>query len=183
MIRYVLFLALFVPVMLWGASGFAQIVLGINSTINFGTYEFDTSHRVDIEMGKNGKIALANQTGIVYSGGASPGAVTISATPQDVVEVKCDRSGRIIVQENGQRLNINQLQISVDAGVPYGSGSSCDGVGGRRNPAAVIDLAANPDPVILIGGRLRVFRNRLVSGTHAASNTGGNDIRIRVIFQ
>ena len=180
---YGFIVALLIPMLLWGASGMAQITLSLNSGIHFGTYEFDTSHRGDVEMGTDGNITIVNNTGLSYAGGASPGAVTISAAPQDVVEIRCEGAGRIIVQSNGERLNVRDMELAVDTGVPYGSGIECIGTANRNDPVLLLDLATNTTPTILMAGRLRIFRDRLDSGFHSASNPGGDTLRLRVLFQ
>lgn len=182
--RYLLFVLICFPLSLWAASSLAQITLNITSGIHFGQYEYDSSHSGTIRMGTDGNITIVGGSGVSYvSGTASPGTVAVSGSPQDVIELKCEPGGRIQIQSNGRNLNVREMEIAADVGVPFGNAAHCTGTGRRRAPALVIDLATNPNPIILMGGEIRLGNNRLASGTHFASNPGGDTLRLRVVFQ
>ena len=160
----------------------AQIVLSKISDMFFGELEYDTTYNGQVRLGTNGALTTTG-SGLVISGVGVPGQVGITATPADVVEIKCRRNVRLALP-TGERLTVNQTEGVIDTGVPFGAGTRCDNLGGARNPIAVIDIAANPTPTVLIGGRIRINAGAgLASGVYSSTNTGGRAMRVRVLFQ
>lgn len=163
----------------YGSSAHAQISLTKTSDMFFGVVEYDAAHDGRVRLGTNGALTSTG-TGFVVSGVGIPGQVEISATPADVVEVKCDRNG-IMTLPTGERITFNNVEGVIDSGVAYGSATRCDRVGGRRAPIAVVDIAVNSSPTVLLGGQARI--RSLASGVYDSSNGGGRPVTVRVIFQ
>lgn len=160
----------------------AQIVLTKISDMDFGVLEYDATYNGQVRLGTNGAVTTTG-TGLATDGVGAAGQVSWTATPADVVEVKCRRNARMF-SSTGERLNINRTEAAIDTGVPFGSGVRCDNLGGARTPVAVIDMAANPNPTVFIGGRVRINAGAgLVSDTYTTTNAGGRVMRVRVIFQ
>ena len=160
----------------------AQIVLTKVSDMEFGVLEYDATYNGQVRLGTDGNLTTTG-TGLAISGTGRAGQVSWTATPADVVEVKCRRNARMFTP-TGERLNVNRTEASIDVGVPFGSGTRCDNLGGARTPVAVIDMAVNPNPTVFIGGRIRINAGAgLVSGTYSTTNAGGRVMRVRVIFQ
>jgi len=163
-------------------SAHTQIVLSKVSDIDFGVLEYDATYNGQVRLGTNGALTVTG-TGLAISGTGVPGQVSIAATPADVVEVKCRRNVRLR-SSTGDALTINRTEAAIDTGVPFNSGTRCDNLGGGRAPVAVIDIAANPNPTVLIGGRIRINAGaNLISGEYNSINSGGRAMRVRVIFQ
>lgn len=160
----------------------AQIVLSATSDIEFGVLEYDATYNGQVRLGTNGALTTTG-SGLVISGVGVPGQVGITGTPADVIEIKCRKNVRMAAP-TGERLTANRMEAAIDTGVPFNSGTRCDNLGGGKSPVAVIDLAVNPTPTVLIGGRIRINATAgLVSGTYSSTNAGGRSMRVRVIFQ
>jgi len=167
---------------LFAGSAHTQIVLNKISDIDFGVLEYDATYNGQVRLGTNGALTTTG-SGLAISGTGVPGQVGIAATPADVVEVKCRRNVRLR-SSGGDALTISRTEAVIDTGVPFNSGTRCDNLGGSRAPIAVIDIAANPNPTVLIGGRIRITAGaNLVSGEYNSTNSGGRAMRVRVIFQ
>lgn len=180
--RLIFILIVFLSILGPSSESSAQIVLTEISDIHFGTLEYDATYNGQVRLGTNGALTTSG-SGLVISGIGIPGQVGIAATPNDVVEIKCRKNINLLMP-TGELLKATRMQGSIDTGVPYNSATLCDNLGGARAPVAVVDLAVNPTPTLLIGGRLRIKANAgLVSGTYDTGNAGGKTMRVRVIFQ
>lgn len=169
--------------LIWSANAAkAQIVLSAISDMEFGVLEYDATYNGQVRLGTNGVLTTTG-SGLVISGVGVPGQVGITGTPADVIEIKCRKNVRLRTSA-GDALTANRMEAAIDTGVPYNNATRCDNLGGARNPIAVIDLAVNPTPTVLIGGRIRINAGAgLVSGTYSSTNAGGRSMRVRVLFQ
>ena len=164
------------------SAGNAQIVLTKVSDMEFGVLSYDTSHAGELLLGTDGNVVLSGATGLVHEGSSSAGSVTIIGNPLDVIEIKCVLAGRM-VDASGSRIRLRDLEVSLNSGVAAGNANACNNTGRRRAPAIVHDLAVDPNPTILMGARATIRNNSLNSGTYSSAFGGGNNIRLRVIFQ
>ena len=161
----------------------AAITLSKISDMNFGIVEYDTAH--------SGQIQLATDNGVSLSGSSSgltlPGGITSSAAKVDVsgdsqstVEISCDSAGTLS-DGDAHTLALQNVELAIDSGTSYGSGTPCAGVGVT---SAAVDLATNPSPTILLGGAVDAGPNSItVSSAFSTANAGGNPVKLRVVYQ
>ena len=162
-----------------GAAG--TITLNKTADMFFGTVEYDATHSANVNLGTDGIVTLTAATGVAHDGNGNPATVTVTGSVADVIEVKCQN--RLILRLGGKRINVRRTEVAIDTGVSFGNGGRCRGTGGGATPAAVVDLAVNPNPTVLIGGRAQIRNSNLDSGTYSSQNGGGRSMRLRVIYQ
>lgn len=175
-----LFFGIFFVSMLASFSCFAQITLTLNSSMNFGSLMFDATHSGSVTLGTNGSVGVSG-TGLAHSGGGYAGNVSIEGSGE-VVEIKCETSGQLSLQNN--KIDISATEIVIDTGVSSGNGLACAGT--KRNSPVVttVDLSSNPTPEILMGATLTIDSNSLDSGQYNTSGGGGaKPITINVVVQ
>ena len=172
---------IFIFLCLISAPATAQIVLNKSSNMFFGTIGYDTPHSGTITLGTNGNVSIIGGTGLAYNSGAHAGSVMVVGTPMDVVEIKCETSGKMRL--GNSNLNVTNIEVAVNSGVAFGAGQRCRGVKRRDTPATTIDLAGTPLPNILMGGEVFVGANSLLSGTYNTTSGGGQAIQLTVIYQ
>lgn len=158
------------------------VTLVKNSNLSFGFLDYATVHSGSLRLGTNGVMSIIGGTGLSSDGNTTAGNVTVTTPSSGVVEVKCTTSAKL---KNGNKsLDLINPEIAVNSGVAFGSGSACQGNKKNSPAAAVIDLAANPNPNILIGGRIDLPANALVSGTYSTAGGGGSKpLTLTVIIQ
>ena len=158
-----------------------NITLNKTADMFFGVISFDTTHSGTIQLGTNGSVSIIGGVGIAHDGGGNSGTVGVTGSVADVIEIKCDTTGKL--RNSNNTLNMQNVEVAIDTGVVFGSGNSCQGIKNNDAAAITVDLAVNPTPTILIGGELSVTSNSLVSGTYDSQNGGGKAITVRVIYQ
>lgn len=164
----------------------AAIVLTLNSNINFGIIEYQTTHSGNISIGTNGAVTLTG-SGLMYDTGATPGRISVTPSPATgVLIIKCDSTAKLKSNTGNTILNMNNIQVSVNSGVAYGSGSLCQGIKNSDPAATTVNLASSPAPIIYIGGNLVIPSNALTSAaatSYSSTNSGGKAVTVRVIYQ
>lgn len=159
----------------------AQIVLNKSSNMFFGTIGYDVPHSGTVTLGTNGSVNIIGGTGLAYNSGGYAGSVAVTGTPLDVVEIKCETSGKMRLGNN--TLNVSNIEVAINTGVAFGAGQSCNGAKRRSTPATTVDLAATPNPNVLMGGQVVIGANSLLSGTYNTTSGGGQAIQLTVIYQ
>lgn len=158
------------------------VTLVKNSNMSFGFLDYATTHSGSLRLGTNGIMTIVGGVGISSDNNTTAGSVTVTAPTSGIIEVKCTTSGILKLGNSG--LDLINPEINVNVGVTFGSGNACQGNKGNSPPAAVIDLAVNPNPNILIGGRIDIPANGLVSGTYSTAVGGGaKTLTLTVVLQ
>lgn len=158
--------------------------LAVNADMDWGSIEFDSGYRADLQMGTNGNLSV-NGTGVVHYGASQPGIVTITGSTQETLEVRC-RSTVKLNTGGGKEIKVTRSELAVDTPVAYGAGSRCNGIGNQKQPAAIVNVQAGQTRTIYVAGRLRVRDNQVtLSGTEQfkASFSGGRVQQVKVTIQ
>ena len=164
------------PTTAWGQDiGFTR-----NADLNFGVIDFASSHAGNLELGTNG-ILDVSAGGLAADSNAQAGSFTITSPETGVITIKCTASGRM--QLGNLDLPINDTEVAINIGQPFGQGTACQGIRESDQPAAVIDLSLTPTPNILIGGRVDISSNELTSGTYDTSAIGGQAVILNIIVE
>jgi hypothetical protein len=162
------------------------VSFNVNSDMDFGIIEYETSHYGQIQLGTNGSVTIIG-TGLTYDSGAHPAQMTLTANPASgVLEIKCEALGHVKNADGSVSLSISPTKISIGTGLPYASATECEGTDTGQSPAAVIDLSVTPTPIIYLGGSLIINTNELNnagSTSYSSSNPSGGPIAIRVLYQ
>ena len=160
---------------------FAQSVSS-NSNLNFGLIEFDSNHMGELTLGTNGGVSLTG-SGLFYQGNAMPGQITLGDTT-GIVEIRCDATSIMGGNAGGGSLTVTDIEASVSTGLPAGSATPCQGVGGSDPAAALVNLDSNPNARVLFGGKLNIGSGALNGGrTYSSSSAGGSPLTISIVFQ
>lgn len=157
------------------------VVLTKNSDMSFGDVDYGATYSGTVQLGTNGSLTLTGATGLSTNGAGQAGSVTITSTGTGIVEIKCDPDGKM--KNGNSSLDIANTEITVDAGVSFGSGMPCQGIKNPNPVVTTVDLAANPSPDIFLGGSVVIANGSLNSGTYVTAVGGGKPITIRVVFQ
>lgn len=184
--RYTPFLILCLSLVMWpqhmlhAAKPVDPVVLSKGDDIDFGFLEFDVTHSGTLQLGTNGVLNVTG-TGLASDLATSSGVVTVTAPATGIVEVRCTNTGKL--KNGNSSLDLTGVEIAVNTGLPFGSGSACQGTRNNDPTAAVIDLAATPTPNILIGGQMSVPANSLNAGTYTSATGGGSAITLAITIQ
>jgi len=152
------------------------------AAVDFGSYDFGSSYNVQIQLGTDGNAAVIG-TGVAFGGGESAGHIRVTEPDTGIVEVKCTTTAEL-TDPTATSLTIENIEIAVSTGVSFGNGSACDGIGGGDALATTIDMDANPDANIYIGGEISIPGAITLPTDHAYNTTGtGTPITISIITQ
>tara|TARA_R110002072_G_scaffold99644_1_gene219165 strand:+ start:937 stop:1488 length:552 start_codon:yes stop_codon:yes gene_type:complete len=161
--------------------GYAQTINTISS-LDFGSFDFATSYNATIQLGSNGNIAIIG-SGIVSNGGEAAGQIRITLPDTGIVDVKCAVQA-VLYDASATDLTIDNIELSVNMGVAFGAGNSCQGLGGGDGVAVSIDMDALPDPNVYIGGEIVINTPITVPNDHTYSTVGaGTPIMLSVVVQ
>ena len=159
----------------------AQVIQSI-SDMDFGSYDFSTSYSVQFQLGTNGNLNVVG-TGVVFNGGESAGQIRITSPDTGIIEIKCTNIAEL-TDPTATSLAIQNIEIAVNTGVPFGSGNTCDGIGAGDNIATTIDMDANPDPDVYIGGQVIILSPITLPTDHVYNTSGtGTPITMSVVIQ
>lgn len=148
---------------------YAQVVDTLSS-VQFGSFDFDTSYNAAIQLATNGNLGVVG-SGIVSNGGEAVGHLRITSPDTGLVDIKCS-STAVLSDPTATDLTIDSIEIAVNTGVVFGNGNSCNGVGAGDSVAVTVDMDALPDPDIYIGGQI-VINGAITLPTDQTYSTSG----------
>tara|TARA_R110001592_G_scaffold29350_17_gene106735 strand:+ start:2006 stop:2557 length:552 start_codon:yes stop_codon:yes gene_type:complete len=152
------------------------------SGINFGAYDFATTFNVRIQLGTDGNASLTG-SGASFQGGEAAGHIRITSPDTGIIEIKCTTTAQLF-DPTATTLTIENIEISVNTGAPFGDGNACNGLGGGDATAATIDMDALPDPDVFIGGEITLSSPITLPADHSYSTTGsGTPIMLSIVIQ
>ncbi len=151
------------------------------SDMNFGIVSYDPEHSGQIRLGTNGAASLGGSSrGLALGGATTPAEVVASGDGKSVIEISCD-SGGTLSDGAGHLIPIAGTELAAGAGVDYGLGADCAGLG---NAVMNFDLNSNPAPRIRMGARLEIGKNAIGSSTtYSTANGGGRPVTLQVVYQ
>ena len=143
--------------------------------IEYGTIEYTgaaSANNIDISA-NGGIISCSNTADYTCPPTGTAGAVTISGSNGMPVQISCESSG--VVSNGTDSLNLTNTQIRVN-----GANQSCAGLG---TTAATHTLAPGTNTMNL-GARLVVPSTGIASaGDYSTTQTGGDSLLVRVVYQ
>lgn len=159
----------------------AQTINSI-SPVDFGSVDFAATYNARIRLGTDGNVQISG-FGMTSNGGETAGHVRITLPDTGIVEVKCVTSA-LLTDPTATSLTIENIEIAVTTGVAFGSGISCQGIGGGDAVTTTIDMDALPDPDIFIGGEIVISTPITLPTDHVYNTTGsGTPITLSVVVQ
>ena len=160
----------------------AAISVTATQQMSFGIIEYDPSHDGSLELATDGSISLGgSSTGLNVAGGSpAPAQISLNGDGTSLIEVSCMNTGTLS-NGSGQFLNLQNVEIAIDAGVAFGSGSACNGLG---TSISVVDLSINAAPIIFVGGEIDLSNDAIVSSaSYSTTSSGGSPVTLRFIYQ
>ncbi len=165
----------------WQMPALGQTVNTI-ANMNFGSVTFAPTYNARIQLGTDGNVQISG-SGIVTNGGENAGQVRVVLPDSGIIHVKCAKQASLKAP-SASTLQIQNIEIAVNSGVNFGSGSTCNGVASGDSAALTVDLVAVPDPNILIGGEIVISSPIVLSGTASYSTSGsGTPVRLSIVVQ
>ncbi len=162
-------------------TAYAQTTSTISS-ISFGDFDFALTYNGNIQLGTNNTLNVTG-SGISYNGGATRGHLRVTSPATGIIQIKCTAFAEM-VSSGASNLAINELEIAITTGVAFGSGNECAGIGGGDAIAASVDLDANPNPDIYIGGEIDITTPINLPASHNYTTAGtGTPLILSVIVQ
>ena len=194
-------IGLFLMILAIGATCFGQVVRAVDvdtdasidtfsalsitkvADMNFGNVSYETPHSGSIYLGTDGNVVLIGGSGLVLESSAPThaGAVVVTGDANNsVIDISCQRSGTM-TDGAGNSLRVQRAEIAITNGVPARDGTRCFG---RQNVIMTLDMAIEPVPVILMGGRINT-NNDAIDGdlSYNTLNAGGDPVILRVVYQ
>lgn len=166
----------------WQGRGHAQVVVSTLAGLDFGSVEFAISYAGNIQLGTDGNIGTTG-FGMVAAGNGNAGAVRVTQPNTGMVEFKCSQSAELD-DPTATALNITNIEIAVNSGVPFGSGTSCQGTAIADPVAVLLDMDALGDPTILIGGEVVISGTITLPSDRIYSTIGpGEPIQLSLVIQ
>ena len=153
-----------------------------SADMDFGNVSYETLHSGSIRLGTDGNVGLVGETGLFLESSAptNAGGVVVGGGNNSVIDVSCDVDGRLTAG-GGNRLELVNTEIALNAGVSGGSGTLCNGV---KNVVMTVDTAVSPVPLILVGGEIDTTADGIDGDlSYSTANSGGQAVTIRVVFQ
>lgn len=151
-----------------------------NTDINFGMIDYMPSHQGTIQIGTDNTISFDQVTGLATSGGTPTASdMDVVGAVGEVIDISCDSSATLS-NSNGDTLPLSALEFAIDAGVPYGDGVSCTGLG--QSVATVTFASATPRKIFM-GGELTVGINGIASDGVYTSALGSGPVKMRFVYQ
>lgn len=95
-----------------------------------------------------------------------------------IIEIRCATTA-VLADPTATSLTIENIEVAVNTGTTFGSGSACNGSGGADPVATTVDLDALPTPNIFIGGEI-MFSGPITLPTDKTYSTSGSGTPIRV---
>ena len=153
------------------------------SSIDFGDFDFATTYNGTIQLGTNDTLNTTG-SGISYNGGATRGQIRVTAPGTGIIDVKCATTAQMVSPPSADPFDIDQIELAVTTGVAFGSGNSCNGLGGGDAVATTVDLDANPNPDIYIGARINIPTPITLPASHSYTTTGtGTPVMLSIVVQ
>ncbi len=150
--------------------------------MNFGNVSYESSNSGEIQLGTDGRVKLSsNSSGLSLNGGSpTAGDLTVSGDGNTTIQISCE-SNAYISTNSSRKLNIKNLQFSIDKGKSYGYATPCKGL---SLATATVDLASNATPKIFFGGSLN-FSNKQKKSEETSQETkvATNSLTVRVVYQ
>jgi len=160
---------------------FAQTV-SVISDMGFGQFDFSQTFNVRLQLATNGNMQVIG-SGVSFNGGENAGQIRITTPDTGIVEIKCADTA-LLYDAAATNLTIENIEISVNTGVAFGAGDSCNGLGAGDAVAATIDMDAIPDPNVYIGGEIIVSSPITLPPDQGYSTTGsGTPIMLSIVVQ
>lgn len=162
-----------------GTSVFFTNGLSINNVVDFdyGIIEYSASgSAANIVMDPaDGSIACSDTVNYECPASGTRGSFFVAGSVGQTVEIGCQKGGKV---SNGvDWMRYNQSKINVG-----GSISDCNG---QNNVVATHTLTGNmAADTMYLGARLRVKNGGVPApGVYLSTNPGGNEIRVKVLYQ
>lgn len=160
-----------------GATLDAKQAISLSNVVamDFGIVEFSAVHGGVIQLATNGAITLAGGfAGLVLSGATAAGSVDIASDNTSAMQISCDTGG--ILDSGTDTINLTATEMAIGAGVAFGAGTACAGVG--VNPMLVANQAS-----VRIGGSIDVTGNALSQGVFSTATGTGTPVTVDVLYQ
>ncbi len=157
-----------------GAIAFSNV-----QDISFGHIDYDVIHKGSLRLGTDGNIKLVGDEGLVLSGSASSGSMTVSSDGT-TVEISCDQDATL-TNANGDTIGLNHAIITNGVGVDFEVAKRCADIGNQPlvDSTGIVNLK--------FGGALTIGTalggNNLTGGTYSTANAGGSPITVSVVYQ
>lgn len=157
-------------------------VLDSVSDLAFGSFDFNTAYNATIQMATNGNLSVSG-SGVTSNGGEAAGHIRITSPDTGIVDVKCVQTA-VLSDATATDITIESIEIAVDAGVAFGAGNACNGVGGGDAVVVSVDMVAFPDADIYIGGEINVATPMTLPTDKTYSTGGaGTPIMLSIVVQ
>lgn len=153
-----------------------------NNDMDFGDVDYEATHTGTIRLGTDGNVALNAATGLTIPTGSTGNAadIDVSGDNASTIEISCETGGTL-ADSSSNTLTLQATEVAIDTGVAFGSGSACAGVG---TTSTTVDLSANNNPTILIGGEVDLSSNAIATtDTYTSTNAGGDPVTVSVTYQ
>lgn len=146
-------------------------VIDLVSGANFGSLDFSQNYNATVQLATNGTINVTG-SGVVANGGEAAGHIRITAPDTGIIEVKCVAQAQLF-DASATSIDIENIEISVNSGVPFGNGLPCGGIGAGDPVATTIDMDALPDPNVFVGGEISISSPITLPTDRVYNTTGG----------
>ncbi|MDD9911806.1 MAG: hypothetical protein OXR68_07460 [Alphaproteobacteria bacterium] len=148
----------------------------VDFTTGAGVIEFTGTPGASdlVSLGTDGNIAVGGTAFTAPSTGTA-GDVDITGDGSSNVEVSCTDTATI--SDGTNNLTVN-MEIAMDTGVAYGSGTDCAGLG-----TTPLTHTLDGTDKILVGGQIVGNSGTVTSAVYNTTNSGGSAATVRVVYQ
>ena len=147
----------------------------------FGELAYETGfHSGNVYLGTNGQITYTG-SGISHDGFGNAARITIFSNSFDVVEVRCNATATVALDNNP--IDVTSIEASINVPRPWNSAPKCDGVAAGDDAIGVLDTRTRNFSSVYFGGQMQIPANSLISGSYSSRNIDGVPLRISVTIQ
>lgn len=141
--------------------------------MDFGTIDYTGTAAGTVELDANGGTLTGSAGYTPAAATGTTGSFDINGATGQTVDISCETSG--VISDNTNTLNLTSTEVRVD-----GSDTACAGLG--TSPVAFV-LTAGTDTVN-VGATIDIPGGGIAAaGTYNTSNTSGDPVTVRVVYQ
>jgi len=128
-----------------------------------------------VNLGTDGNITTGGTAFTAPTTGQA-GDIAVSGATGLTIEVSC--SDDATISDGTNSLTVGSLEVVMDTGVAFGSGTDCEGLG--TNP---LTHTLDGTDVVLMGGQIEGDSGTVTTNVYNTTNAGGTAATIRVVYQ
>ncbi len=144
--------------------------------VEFGVFSFSNNAGAnEVTLGADDSITCTNTADYDCPASGKAGVVSVAGTAGEMINISCENNA--IVSNGTSTLNVEQVRLSI-----AGLNASCGGLGSTSLSIAIgADAEQNS---FKLGAKLMIPANTIEdSGSYSTSNSGGDAIGVKVLYQ